>query len=115
MVPTLLLQPIIENAILHGLMHKADGGGEIIVNFKLGEDIIICSIEDNGVGRKLATSLKKEKNKSYGINITRERLDMINSKNQGEHSLAIEDLVDENGEGAGTRVIVKMPNRLKDD
>src|SRR4029077_19107313 len=79
-IPPLLIQPFVENAIWHGLLHKEDPG-KLDITVKVEKNILICVIEDNGVGRSRArTSESKsvETKKSMGIQISRQRLSLIN-------------------------------------
>lgn len=111
-IPTMLIQPYVENAIWHGLMHKETQGSiKILITKK--KNIITCSVEDNGVGRQKSLELESKnrtKNKSMGMTITKERLDILNVGRNG-HSLnvKIEDLKNENGEATGTRVNINIP------
>ena len=107
-VPPLLVQPIIENAFKHGLMHKEEGG-KLIVKFKqLNDKSIHCIIEDNGIGRTKAAEFSKWKPKEYkssGVNTIEERVNLINKEHNKEViQFTIIDLVDKNSNPAGTRV-----------
>jgi tetratricopeptide (TPR) repeat protein len=109
-VPPLLLQPFAENAIWHGLMHK-EGPGKLEIELRIDEKVLTCAISDNGIGRKKAAALKSksaEKQKSLGLQITKERLALLNEEFSGETFLDIEDLFDEDARASGTRVILKM-------
>ncbi len=110
-IPAMLLQPHVENAIWHGLQHK-EGKGKITVELKRQEDMLLCSIEDNGVGRKKAQELQsanKTKHKSMGMFISRERLRIINSKNKSNLNVNVRDLEDANGKALGTRIELFVP------
>jgi tetratricopeptide (TPR) repeat protein len=105
-VPPMLLQPFCENAIWHGLMHK-NGPGHLAVVFRMINDVLLCTITDNGIGRKKAAQIKPhsaEHAKSLGLKLTAERLSLFNDDNLVTTSLAIDDVVDENGEVSGTQV-----------
>lgn len=115
-VPSMIIQPYVENAIEHGL--KSIVGGELSISFKLyDDDNIICVIEDNGVGRKVAMERKAaisqlKKHRSMGTAITEERLKFIHEDlNQSElEFIRTEDLIKfENGLAAGTRVSIIIP------
>jgi tetratricopeptide (TPR) repeat protein len=110
-VPALLLQPVIENAIVHGLMPlKSDKF--LKIEFHKYEDEIICIVEDNGIGREEASKLKNKhtiKHKSFGINITSQRISNIANKNELDDAISYADLLDTNGNPAGTRVKVSIP------
>ena len=109
-IPPLLLQPIVENAIWHGLIHKIDKDGLISIRFKMQDEDIICIIEDNGVGRKKSSALeiRKKNYKSVGIDITRDRLRIINTNRRHKIALYIEDINPEQEE-TGTRVTLRFP------
>ena len=75
-IPPLLLQPFVENAIWHGLMHKKENG-MLNIYFRKENNILYCTVKDNGVGRTVAAAAKSkssQSHKSMGIKITRERL-----------------------------------------
>lgn len=110
-IPTLLIQPFVENAIWHGLMHK-EGNGLINVNLELLNNQIFCTIEDNGIGRKKAKEIKENKNnthKSLGSKITENRLKLINSLFGSQMKIQYIDLEDMNGNASGTRVEIVIP------
>ncbi|WP_207510536.1 tetratricopeptide repeat-containing sensor histidine kinase [Longitalea luteola] len=109
-IPPLLLQPFAENAIWHGLLHK-EGEKQLSITFSAGNGLLHCSIIDNGIGRKAATTLKSksaEKQKSMGLKITRERLALFNGVKDPQNVLEVEDLFDKNGHATGTRVLLTI-------
>jgi hypothetical protein len=110
-IPTMLIQPYVENAILHGILHKEEGG-EIQVKLSKKEKNIICEVTDNGVGRKKAAEIENSKtkiHKSSGMNITKERLNLLHKNKNADIHLDIIDLFDENNEPSGTRVKIIIP------
>lgn len=112
-LPPLIIQPFIENAIWHGLLHK-ESPGELMISITRCNTGIRCIVEDNGIGRKKAAELKSRSintDKSYGLKITTERIKRIN-----EHStIAVEDLHDEFGNAAGTRVTLEIaPGKVEE-
>lgn len=110
-VPPLIIQPYVENAIWDGLMHKQDKGHlEIELGRKNGT--LYCQITDDGVGRKRAAELKSKsasKNKSLGMQITVHRLELINTMSDKATTVEVIDLVDASGEACGTKVVLKIP------
>ena len=113
LIPPLLLQPIVENAIWHGLLHKEEGIGKIVISYILKGEDVICSIEDNGVGRKVAEELEQAKKyKSVGIDITKQRLKVINANSKQKINIKIED-VNSNSKEVGTRVSLAIPILIK--
>lgn len=106
-IPGMVLQPIIENAIGHGLINRKTAGGELSIQFSLLKDLIHCEIEDNGVGRKLAAEIKAKKSVHYSsaaIPNIKERLIMLS----GNYHLEIVDLYNDDGP-SGTKVILDLP------
>ena len=99
-VPPLILQPIVENAIVHGFKPK-DGPCEILIYVKLLANSLVVTIQDNGVGRKITDSSNIES--GFGLKSTRERLNLLNSE------LIITDLFTDNGIPAGTKVEFALP------
>ncbi len=111
MIPPLMLQPFVENAIWHGLMNKKESG-KLEIGIERQNGSIFCTIADNGIGRKKAGELNGKSNghkKSMGIQITANRLKMLNQEKNGEIFINIIDLKEENGEDSGTKVVLKIP------
>ncbi|HEY0030444.1 MAG TPA: two-component regulator propeller domain-containing protein [Bacteroidia bacterium] len=109
-VPSMLIQPYVENAIIHGLLPK-QGNGKISITLQKQGDTIQCTIEDNGIGRQKSLEFKKnrvQQHKSMGMSITQERLDILNSSLNSNINSEIIDLF-ENGEAAGTKVRLIIP------
>ncbi len=109
-IPTMILQPFIENAIWHGLAKK-EGEKKIIIGFEVKEDQLICSVEDNGIGRKAATDFKSSSSthESKAIKITKRRLEILEEKEQRPTDLKIIDLKNEKGQAIGTKVQITLP------
>jgi LytS/YehU family sensor histidine kinase len=108
MIPTLLMQPFVENAIWHGLHNKNDGNGKINIDMNVRDDILYCKVCDNGVGRA-ATAIKGAGRKSLGINLTEHRLQLIDPLKQEKVGIEIHDLINDSGHNAGTCVDIKIP------
>lgn len=111
-IPPMILQPYIENAIWHGLMHKK-GPGNLSLRFEQCEPgVICCTIEDDGVGREKAMELKDQsmqRYKSMGMGITKDRVDIMNKMNAMGIKIEVLDKIDEQGNASGTRVTVRIP------
>ncbi|HIB48545.1 MAG TPA: tetratricopeptide repeat protein [Flavobacteriaceae bacterium] len=110
-IPPLIIQPYVENSIWHGLLHKTEGPKKLSIDIKQDETLLICIIEDNGIGRVAAASRIKNsvsKRKSFGMNITKERLEHINQKHDERSHIEVVDLKSESGDAIGTRVTIKI-------
>lgn len=115
-VPSFILQPFCENAIWHGLLHK-DGKGILNIHFAMRNDILVCTIRDNGIGRQRAEALKTspvEKGASFGNRLSAERLSIFNGEHTGT-SFVMEDVKDAEGQVAGTVVTLKIYNKQAHD
>jgi hypothetical protein len=89
-----------------------EGRGKLMVKLDQKEDIILCTIEDNGIGRKRAKQLQQEKNNNHvslGTSITENRLRLVNEVYGKTMKVHYTDLVDQNGEPTGTRVQINIP------
>lgn len=110
-VPTMLIQPYVENSISHGLMPREEKG-LVKIDIKLKKDYISCIIEDNGVGREAAKekNMKGEKiHNSLGTRITNSRLDLVNTLYGTDLKTIYTDLKNDKGEPTGTRVEIHIP------
>lgn len=110
-VPTMLIQPYVENSISHGLIPK-EGKGFVSIDLKLNSNCILCTIEDNGIGREasMERNIKKEGNhNSLGTRISRSRLDLVNELYGTSLQTVYSDLKDGEGRPAGTRVEIHIP------
>lgn len=114
LIPPMLIQPYVENAIWHGLMHKKDGmRGKVELIISRNENNLFCAIMDNGIGREMAETIRTQhsghRKRSMGMQITRDRMEMINKLYNTNTSMQIIDLHDEQGKAAGTRVELVIP------
>lgn len=111
-IPSFLIQPFVENALWHGLMNKK-GDRNLSIYFKLqSENILVCKITDDGIGREEAGKIKKSNFKtgyqSLGIKIIRERFKLMRKYNSSAE-LKIIDEFDDDGKSSGTSVVIKIP------
>jgi PAS domain S-box-containing protein len=107
-IPSMLVQPYVENAILHGLYNKPERG-LLKISVSSHNGVLLFEVEDNGIGRKGAEFLKESnlpKHKSMGTALTEERLKLIN--HEGGATVEIIDLV-QAGKPAGTKVKLWVP------
>lgn len=112
-IPAMILQPYVENAIWHGIKPKS-GPGLLKVNVERVGKELVCTIEDDGIGRKKAGELKAAsvlKQKSMGMKITQERIQIM-GKVKGSQ-VQLQDLYDTQGQAMGTRVVIRLPFKLK--
>jgi ligand-binding sensor domain-containing protein len=111
MIPPMLLQPFVENAIWHGLMQK-EGEGTITINIKKqDEEFLSISITDDGIGREKAAELKSKSatHNSHGLKVTSQRIEMMNKLNSTSAHVNIFDLHDKQGNATGTKVELIIP------
>ncbi len=111
LIPNMMIQPVVENCIRHGIKPLETRKGMITVHFKRTNKLIACTITDNGVGRCSVSENKVPftEHKSYGIDIVRKRLEVFAENNTGESGIEIIDLFDDNKKPAGTQVILNLP------
>lgn len=110
-IPPMILQPIIENSIVHGLGHRHDNQGMLNINFKDSEAGIIIEIDDNGIGREAAdkmSSTSLNKHNSLSTLITKERVELYNQSNKEELSIEYVDKMDKEGSAIGTLARIKL-------
>ncbi len=109
-LPPMIIQPFIENALKHGLLHKK-GEKNLSIEFCIKHDILICEIVDNGVGRKRSEEIKARNTRThqpFATEATDKRMDLLNSFNDKHYSFDIIDLF-ENDQALGTKVIISIP------
>ena len=111
LIPPMITQPFIENSIEHGQLHTIDGGFIRIV-FSISNNMLHIEISDNGIGRKKASQNKKSKeHHSMAMNITEERISILNKKYLTNGKIEISDF-DENKE-TGTVINIEIPLKFK--
>ncbi|SEL85022.1 sensor histidine kinase [Parapedobacter koreensis] len=105
-VPPLIIQPFVENAIVHGILPKA-GNGSVAITVQQQGDNVVCRIDDNGIGREQAALLKskrKARHESKGTLLATHRLKLHNTLSRHNIDITIDDKLDENRLAAGTCV-----------
>jgi sensor histidine kinase YesM len=109
-IPPLLIQPFVENAILHGLRHKVEGKGLLMVTFHIRNGQLVCIVEDNGIGRQKAAELQSNrpgKRESLGMKFTSERMARLSEISSSLYQVLITDLYNETE--PGTKVELTLP------
>jgi len=107
-VPPMMIQPLVENAIWHGLMNKS-GDRKLFIRYKLHDDRLICEIEDNGIGVIQSSLRPKHGHQSFGIENIRHRLTLLNEKYHLDCCLQIKDKSELNRNQSGTLAILTLP------
>ncbi|MCH9659464.1 MAG: histidine kinase [Bacteroidetes bacterium] len=112
-IPTMLVQPYVENSLKHGLLHKKENC-VLTISFEHSSDFkhIICMVRDNGIGREKAKQLQQRRaknHKSFATKANDDRLQMINQGKDKKIGVAITDLYDANDKAIGTEVTIRIP------
>lgn len=112
LIPSLLVQPFVENAVWHGLAPK-HGPKRLTVHFSATDRGVQCRIEDNGVGRSTAQLSKGDSSRrSLGLQLTGERLQLLTNHLKDQGDFLIEDLTDDAGHALGTRVVLNLRDAM---
>lgn len=109
-VPAMLLQPYVENAIRHGMRFLENREGLIRISARMENDLLVCEIDDNGIGREKATELKSRMHIEYqgkGMSISKRRAALYHIQQE------VIDKKDDAGNATGTTIIIKIPLDLK--
>ncbi|MBS1635013.1 MAG: histidine kinase [Bacteroidetes bacterium] len=111
-IPPMLMQPYLENAILHGV-NPMEGKGHIKIEILIRNNYLHCIIADNGIGREKANEMKGltpgALHKSLGMKITKDRIRLLNTMQNSNLSVNVIDLYDSDKKPAGTRVELFIP------
>ena len=109
LLPGMLIQPIVENAIKHGIAHKS-GEALVRISFRTKNSALLCEVTDNGIGREEAEKLKgATRHKSASTSITKERIEALAAIFNIQLAYTTEDLYNADGTSSGTRVSIEMP------
>lgn len=116
-IPAMIIQPYIENAIKHGLLHKRNNR-KLSVSFVSdgNNDMVVCTVADNGIGRKQSQELNNIRNRTYtsfATGATQKRLELLNAEKKIRISVLYDDLLNEDGTAAGTKVTLNIPIQLQ--
>lgn len=111
-VPPMIIQPFVENAIWHGLMPK-QGSKKVSIEFKpLTDTVLSCTITDNGIGREAAAAIKQikgdTKHKSKGLSLAYERLRILESQFNQPFNISIDDIKNDDGTAGGTKISLTL-------
>ena len=107
-IPSLLLQPYVENAVKHGLMHK-EGLKKLIISFSMPDNVLRVTIADNGIGRKKSRELNAaRKHRSFATKAIEDRIALINSYSGRQIRLTYIDELNNLGKPSGTTVVIEI-------
>jgi LytS/YehU family sensor histidine kinase len=110
-IPSMIIQPYVENAIKHGLLHKS-GDKKLLISFRRTGNTLMVTIDDNGIGRKRSEELnriKEEKYRSFSTKASEKRIELLNKGRHEKIIVEITDKLNANGSAAGTLVLLKLP------
>lgn len=109
-IPSFLLQPFVENAIKHGLLHQTGRKILLVLFTKISQHSIQCEVQDNGIGRVANAKLnEKRKHQSFATKASQNRLELLNQSAEDKIELQIIDLYDDQKQSLGTKVILTIP------
>lgn len=115
-VPSMLIQPYVENALKHGLLHKK-GKKQLDIGFRLQEEkkVLFCTVNDNGIGRERSGQIESYRtHKSFSTSATKRRLELLNADRDTAISVQYTDKINEKGESDGTTVVLAVPVELEE-
>lgn len=110
-IPPMILQPYVENAVKHGLLHKK-GEKKLTIRFRREQQLLITEIDDNGIGRKRSMELnriKSEHHASFATEANQKRLELLNKGRSNKLAVEYTDKTDANGQSLGTTVCITIP------
>ena len=109
-LPTMLVQPFVENAIKHGLLHKRSGPKEVLIRFERQDSRLVCTVRDNGIGRAEAARINAGRtgHRSFATSAIDERIRLYNEQAETHIEVDVLDLHDADGIPAGTEVRIYL-------
>lgn len=110
-IPSLIVQPFVENAIKHGLLHK-EGEKVLKISFHLEEDHVVCIVLDNGIGAEEANEInarQRKEHKSFSTEAIARRLQMLQTQSNGKAGYVTENVLSSSGKVNGTKVTIILP------
>jgi hypothetical protein len=113
-LPSMLIQPYIENALKHGLMHKKNDR-TLLIDFSLNENCLQVIIDDNGVGRKKSNEINQQRAnryQSFATKANQKRLELLNVGHKQQIGIDIIDKIDADNQAIGTKVVLKIPIKV---
>ncbi len=108
-VPAMLIQPYVENAINHGLRYLEGRKGTLALRFRIEDNHLCCVVEDNGIGRQQAEALKSQEHTSFGMKINRQRMDAINRMYDITIKAEVVDKQPSGTDSGGTLIMLLIP------
>lgn len=114
-IPAMLLQPYVENALKHGLLHKK-GEKNLEITFAENVESIMIEIIDNGIGREKSgalNSIKNKNHKSFATKAIQNRIDLLNANKIEKISIEIVDILTQNEQVSGTKVTISIPKNFE--
>ncbi len=114
LLPPLLIQPFIENSLIHGLLHK-EGAKRLAIDFEVKDEVLICTIEDNGIGREKAKQIRQRQradHESFSGKAIKHRFEILSTIYEGAFGYQFDDL-HLNDHAIGTKVTLTIPIQHK--
>jgi ligand-binding sensor domain-containing protein len=114
-IPTMILQPYVENCIRHGVRNKKEGMGLVEIKFLQNRNGLVCIVQDNGIGREKAHELKSHRHVEYqskGMSLTADRINILNRQHAQQITIEVTDLKDATQQALGTRVAIHIPGNI---
>ena len=111
-IPSMIIQPFIENAIRHGLCYLENRQGKLRIHFYVKNNHLYCEVDDNGIGREQSRKIKMvsdQLHESQGMELTRQRLALVSKTSGNEYKIEIRDKKSMAQESEGTTIIIKFP------